>query len=112
LLSNAEHIRITREPQAVKTCITRPGEVWDGRWRLTGPENVEQQAEIRALGEAGLAQCPDWRSTARPAAALYGSPAVWIGETLLAAPLAGLSQGWGAELIPRPRRDFAAALSD
>lgn len=60
------------------------GQVWDGRWTVTGA-----QGEVRALGAAGLLQCPDWRATGLPRQVLEVTPGVWHGDTLLAAPCAG-----------------------
>ena len=62
-------------------------QIWDGRWQVAG--DLPQGAELGALDAAGLAQCPDWRSTGLPRAALLASPAVWLGERVVAAPLAG-----------------------
>ncbi|MEI6797788.1 MAG: tRNA lysidine(34) synthetase TilS [Pseudomonadota bacterium] len=62
-------------------------QIWDGRWQVVG--DVPDGAELGPLDAAGLAQCPDWRSTGLPRAALLASPAVWLGERLVAAPLAG-----------------------
>ena len=62
-------------------------EIWDGRWQMVG--DMPQGAELGALNTAGLAQCPAWRSTGLPRAALLASPAVWVGDRLIAAPLAG-----------------------
>jgi tRNA(Ile)-lysidine synthase len=90
-------MRITREWKAVSDLRVPAGDIWDGRWRLTGPEM--QGAEIAALGEAGLRYCPDRKAMGRPAVSLVASPAVWRGSELLAAPLAGLENGWSAELI-------------
>ncbi|MDF1856535.1 tRNA lysidine(34) synthetase TilS [Pseudooceanicola sp.] len=93
--------RLTREANAVAGLTCRPNQIWDGRWRLRGPEVPEAEvtgAEIRALGEIGLAQCPDWRDTGMPRVTLIASPAVWRGSELIAAPLAGRANGWTAEL--------------
>ncbi len=68
--------------------------VWDGRWYLEGPHAAD--LKIRALGEA-VKDCPDWRETGMPRASLLSSPAVWRGDTLVAAPVAGLSNGWAAK---------------
>lgn len=95
LLPEAGGLRIAREPQAVASTVAAPGALWDGRWRLTGP--AAEGCEIRALGAAGLALCPDWRETGRPHATLAASPAVWRGADLVAAPLAGRPAGWRAE---------------
>jgi len=80
-----------REAKAVAAAVAAPGQVWDTRWRLEGPEG----AEVRALGD-GLALCPDWRATGVPRAALLASPSLWLGDRLIAAPHAGFGQGYSA----------------
>lgn len=100
-------LRIAREWQAVRGLRAAPGEVWDGRWRLTGP--APAGAEVRALGPEGLARCPGWRAAGLPRASLLASPAVWAGDALVAAPLAGLDRGWTAEAL-RGAADFRAGL--
>ncbi|MBK5945432.1 tRNA lysidine(34) synthetase TilS [Rhodobacter veldkampii DSM 11550] len=99
------NLRLCREPAAVAGVTARPGDLWDGRWRLTGPATAEG-CQIAALGEAGLAQCPDWRASGRPRLALSADPAVWRAGHLAAAPLAGLALGWQVELA----RDFPSSL--
>ena len=99
-----------REAQAVAALeVPAPG-LWDGRWHLSGPTSAPASGgglTIRALGEAGLALCPDWRATAAARAALLAGPAVWQGDRLVAAPLAGRAEGWSAAL----ERPIAAAFS-
>ncbi len=73
------------------------GALWDGRWRVTGPDGTVK-ALVRALGEAGLRACPDWRATGVPREVLAVTPGVWQGERLLAAPAAGWPNGWSAQL--------------
>jgi len=102
-------VRITREFQAVANLACPPTEPWDGRWVLSGL--AQKGHELRALGETGLAQCPDWRATGLPRASLLASPAVWDGEKLVAAPLAGLAQGWTAELLRGEESFYADILS-
>jgi tRNA(Ile)-lysidine synthase len=34
-----------------------------------------------------------------PQVSLMASPSVWSGDTLIAAPLAGLSNGWSAQIV-------------
>jgi tRNA(Ile)-lysidine synthase len=89
--------RITREFNAVKDLATRTDALWDGRWRLAGPHAPD--LEIRALGEA-VKDTP-WRETGMPRASLMASPAVWRGESLVAAPVAGRPDGWTAEATGR-----------
>ncbi len=89
-------VRILREPKAVAALTCPSDRLWDGRWRLDGPHAPE--LEIRALGAAGLRLCPGWRATGLPRDALIVSPAVWRGDVLIAAPLAGCDSGWTATL--------------
>ncbi|MGV8986528.1 MAG: tRNA lysidine(34) synthetase TilS [Cypionkella sp.] len=78
-------IRAVREAKAAQARVSST--VWDGRWKIIG--DLPEGAEIGALGAAGLVQSPDWRSTGLPRPALLASPALWLGDTLVAAPLAG-----------------------
>lgn len=96
VVTDAE-IRITREPKAVAGLETATDMLWDSRWRLTGPH--EAALRVRALGADGLRLCETWRATGCSRAALVVSPAIWRGETLVAAPLAGLENGWTAEIV-------------
>ena len=109
LIARTGTLRLTREEAALAGIRVPAGEVWDGRWRLSGPDM--EGVSIAALGAGGLAGCPDRRDTGLPAATLRASPAAWRGETLVAAPLAGLGNGWTARLVPRGKHDFAALLS-
>lgn len=109
VLTASGKVRITREENAVMDERTRPGEIWDGRWKLTGPR--DETAEIAALGEAGLATCPDRPPDGLPAVSLRASPAVWRNGEVIAAPLAGYANGWRAELLRDEGQFFAALLS-
>lgn len=109
LIARRASLRITREERAVAGHAVAPGELWDGRWRLCGP-NIPG-ATVAALGEAGRRQCRGRGAGALPAASLPATPAVWHGAELVSAPLAGLENGWRAELVPRPRHDFPALLT-
>ncbi len=102
-------IQITREAGAVADVTCKLSEIWDGRWKIDGPQLGN--ARIAALTEAGLAHCPDRHASPLPARSLMASPAVWQGDTLLAAPLAGLTNGWTAHLVPREEHDFAAEIT-
>ncbi|MGD9917284.1 MAG: tRNA lysidine(34) synthetase TilS [Paenirhodobacter sp.] len=99
-----DSLRITREAKAVAGLRVPLGQVWD-RWALEGP--AEPGLEIAALGAGGLVQVKDWRESGLPRASLFASPAVWRGEALIAAPLAGLENGWKARI---DRGAFAASL--
>lgn len=108
--ADGPRLRIFRELAAV-AAITAPVETgkarWDGRWDLTGPSGAG--LEVRALGEAGILECPAWRDTGLPRASLLATPAIWRGPALVAAPVAGHDQGWQAALAP-DKRDFVTSL--
>ncbi len=98
-------LRLSREPRAAaRATPAAPGDTWDTRWRLAAPRGT-----VRALTEAGLAHCPDWRSTGLPRASLAASPALWDRDTLIAAPLARFGTEIPVELA-KGRDDFPAAL--
>ncbi|MBO9444332.1 tRNA lysidine(34) synthetase TilS [Ruegeria sp. R14_0] len=98
LVPHGNKMWICRELNAVQGKIARAGQLWDERWIVTGP--LVADAQVRPLGEEGLPQVPDWRNLGQPRQVLLASPAVWVGETLIAAPNAGFSNGWRAELAP------------
>ena len=104
-----DHLRIAREANAVADLRVPVGAVWDGRWLIEGPDT--EGAEVAALGDRGLRACPDWRETGLPGASLRASPAVWRGGQLLAAPLAGMANGWSVTLQHDENHVFAALLS-
>jgi tRNA(Ile)-lysidine synthase len=93
-------LMICREAKAVKTLECATTELWDKRWHLEGPH--AEGLSIRALGAEGLAACAGWRDLKIPRDALLVSPAVWRGATLIAAPLAGFSNGWQANVRVSP----------
>jgi tRNA(Ile)-lysidine synthase len=94
---------IAREVNAVKDAPRAARRALGQPLARAGP--FRDGLEIRALGEA-VSHCPDWRNTGLPRSSLMASPAVWAGDTLIAAPIAGLSGGFSAE-IDHPRGDFA-----
>ncbi|WP_420586422.1 tRNA lysidine(34) synthetase TilS [Ruegeria sp.] len=98
-----------RELNTVALETASPHEVWDNRWVLSGPQT--RDAEVRALGEVGLPQVPDWRALGKPRAVLLSSPAVWCGENLLSAPSADYSNGWTAEMAPQWPEFYSSLLS-
>lgn len=94
--------RLTREAAATtpveigQDAARERGATWDKRWYLEGP--MTSGLTLRALGEA-VRDCPDWRASGLPRVSLLGSPSVWQGANLLAAPLARLSNGWSARIV-------------
>ena len=81
-------VAIRREPARVAPPVEPGPDGWDGRWRFEGPLPADPGVRIGALGAAGLARLPRWRARGLPREALLTTPAVWHGDTLLAAPIA------------------------
>ncbi len=115
MMRDSQHLRITREAQAVAGQRAPVGALWDRRWRIIPPEGFATAGfEVAALGAEGLAQCPDRTAWCLPRRSLQASPAVWQGARLIAAPLAGLAPDWRAivQLSPPPAaREGAFALN-
>lgn len=103
LHAGATTARIGREYNAVANLRVPACEIWDGRWRLSGP--APEGAEIAALGPEGLRACPDWRDGGLAHASALASPALWRDGSLVAAPLAGWDNGHDLCLI-RDEKDF------
>ena len=96
--ARAGTIEILREARAVQGLACPTTQLWDKRWRLTGPHG--ENLSIRALGAEGLRLCSDWRSLGEPRDVLLVTPAIWQGQTLIAAPLAGFPNDWSANCSP------------
>jgi len=109
LVPQSDKMWFCRELNAVAAETAMPQETWDKRWVLSGPQTVA--AQVRVLGEVGLPQVPEWRAPAKPRRALLSSPAVWQGQNLLAAPLAGFANGWTAEFAPETPEFYTSLLS-
>jgi len=112
-------IHLWREARAVAGLRVPATDLWDGRWRATGPD--EAGAEIAALGEAGLTRFsqqaraglhPHWRVTGLPKAALVGLPAIWRGPRLISAPLVGWAEGWTLNARPLAAGEAGMGESD
>ncbi len=100
---------VARELSALAGVTARAGDIWDNRWRVSGPGGPH--LTVRALGETGLAQCAHWRACGAPRSALLSSPAIWNGTQLLAAPCAGFANGWRAELVHGENHFVTSVLS-
>ncbi len=109
ILRQGGRIWICREYNAVRRCHVRCDQIWDRRWRMSG--GGFPGCELRPLGQRGLMMNPHWRETGSPNAVLAASPSVWRGDDLVAAPLAGLANGWTAELVGGSEEFFASLLS-
>jgi len=102
-------LRVAREWQAVRGVVAAPGQLWDRRWIVTGPDS--NGLDVKALGEAGLAMVADWRTSGLPRASLLASPSVWRAGVLISAPLAGSTTGWTADLAGGADGFFLSLLS-
>ncbi|MSU88407.1 tRNA lysidine(34) synthetase TilS [Rhodobacteraceae bacterium 2CG4] len=98
-------VTVLREAERTGPAVPA-GQVWDGRWG-TGP--AEPGVTVAALGEAGLAELPDWRATGHPRLALAALPAFRRRGALIAAPFALPREPCHAWLLTEPGR-FLAAL--
>lgn len=92
---------------AGKTAAT--DQTWQERWRLQGPHRAG--LTVAALGESGLAKCPDWRDAGLHRSVLLASPAVWDGDALVAAPCAEMANGWHAETVHGENHFVTSVLS-
>ncbi len=96
---NKGTVRLTREAAATRPIALSTAHdhvIWDRRWRITGP--IRSDLTVKALDD-GIQLCPDWRQSGLPRVSLLASPAIWQGAELFAAPLAGLSNGWSAQIV-------------
>jgi len=65
---------------------------WDGRWQIG--DILQQNAQIKALGDEGIQICPNWRETGHSRAAVLASPSLWQSGALIAAPFANFGDKW------------------
>ncbi len=109
------YIWVFRELDAVRQVETPPDRLWDDRWRFEAraADAATRAADlrVRALGETGLQQCPNWRETKLPHAVLLSTPAIWRGDEVVSAPLAGFGQTWHADVEDGEDTFFAALLT-
>jgi len=94
-------LRVVRELAATSEVVFADAvssTVWDRRWIVTASQDLSDHV-VRALGEDGLAYCPNWRQLGVPRATLLTTPSVWSNGTLIAAPIAGYEKGWSARIV-------------
>lgn len=109
VIPHAGAIHLTREYDAVKDTRCTSDQIWDHRWQFDGPHMPG--LTLRALGEAGLQQCADWRATQRPRAAVLSDPGLWRDDTLIAAPTANMPNAWQVKLVPGGKQAVSSVLS-
>lgn len=96
-------MRVMREANAVRqlACVTT--DIWDRRWEMCGPHSDDLRVAV--LGN-GILDCPNWRHGGLPRSSVLASPAIWCGDTLIAAPIACFYNGWTARIVA----DFHSSL--
>jgi len=94
--SHSGSIVVRREPARVEAPALLT-DVWDHRWIVTARGEGDAD-RIATLGESGLKLCENWRETGHAREVLLASAAVWANNTLIAAPMAGLANGWSITL--------------
>jgi len=114
-LIGADHngrVRISRELRAVAELRCDVGQLWDKRWEIVPPDAKDKRKfAVAPLGEAGLLRCGDWREIGLPKASLLASPAIWLGNDLVAAPFAGQANGWQIRLNKGADHFFASIVT-
>ena len=96
IVAKGAKIIVARELAAVAGLASPSDQIWDSRWQITGPHGPD--LVIRALGE-GITNCPEWREIGLPRGALMSSPAIWRGDSLISAPIAGYNPVWTARIV-------------
>jgi tRNA(Ile)-lysidine synthase len=85
-----EVIQIEREPGRlalpVMTVVGGAKALWDGRFVIEIADGMEGSLEVRALGEAGLAELKRLGCAVKGASALLLAPSFWRANGLLAVP--------------------------
>ncbi|MEP3296576.1 MAG: tRNA lysidine(34) synthetase TilS [Pseudoruegeria sp.] len=110
LLKHAKgQILICRELHAVATCEVVAPEVWDSHWVVDNPAYAG--FTIRALGEDGLRQSPDWRLQNLPRVVLLSAPSLWQNQRLCHAPLAGVGDKLAISSKNQPEDFFLSLLT-
>lgn len=103
-------LTVGREMRAAMQARAAPGEVWDGRFILIAPHGAPEGIEVRALGDEGLAVC-NRHAMGSNRTEQRASPAAWLGDELVAAPLAGEGHGWQVLHARDPELFFLSILS-
>lgn len=96
-------MRMSREYKAIATLETKPNQIWDSRWFVSGPEFSD--FTIRALGEKGLQSIHKWRDKGIPRLTLISSPSVWKGNKLELALMIENSDFWKVQPL-KQEKDF------
>jgi tRNA(Ile)-lysidine synthase len=102
-------ITIGREWNAISGVTAKIGQVWDGRWVVSGPEN--NGLSIAGLGGVGWSRLKTEIEPTLPRKTAITTPAVWSGTELIAAPAAGWANGFKARLNNAVDGPFSCIIS-
>lgn len=99
LIGSPETLRLCREFSAVQDKVSVPDGLWDGRWQITCDKS--DGMIVRALGEDGLLKLGERDTNGLPRTSLKSTPAVFVGDELICAPLAtpSVPDGQNAVLV-------------
>ena len=86
LVASADKLRLCREFGAVQSKVSVPNAIWDGRWQISCDKT--DGMIVRALGEDGLQKLGTRAPGGVPRDSLKSTPAVFIDDDLICAPLA------------------------
>ena len=87
-------LEISREPKAMPICDVLPeilggAFVYDNNWQIEITGEVARdmtRMQLRPLAETGILLCKNWRDAGLSRQALSATPALWQGDSLIAAP--------------------------
>lgn len=102
-------ITIGREWNAISGVTAQIGQIWDGRWVVSGPEN--NGLSIAGLGGVGWSRLKTEVEPTLPRKTAITTPAVWSGTELIAAPAAGWANGFKARLNNAVDGPFSCIIS-
>lgn len=102
-------ITIGREWNAISGVTAQIGQIWDGRWVVSGPEN--NGLSIAGLGGVGWSRLKTEIEPTLPRKTAITTPAVWSGTELIAAPAAGWANGFKARLNNAVDGPFSCIIS-
>ncbi len=108
LQPEGQHVRLRREVAQTNAMHLNDAQadiIWDNRWVISGTI-AQTELHVAALGEA-ISQIDGWREIGLPRLSLMATPAIFQGETLISAPVAGLQNGWKAQIVA----DFPSFLA-
>ncbi|WP_268247220.1 tRNA lysidine(34) synthetase TilS [Paramylibacter ulvae] len=91
-----DRVEISREPNAMPS---QHGikELFDNAWEINAVDQIGDVV-VAPVGENGISQIADWRDLGLSRYALMATPAIWRKEELIAAPIAGMCNGYTCRL--------------